>query len=30
VLWIAGFAGYALVYAPLLVMRKPAWAAARC
>jgi len=30
ILWIAGFAGYALVYAPLLVMRKPAWAAARC
>jgi uncharacterized protein involved in response to NO len=27
VLWIAGFAGYALVYAPLLVTRKPAWAA---
>jgi uncharacterized protein involved in response to NO len=30
VLWIAGFAGYAFVYAPLLVMRKPAWAGARC
>ncbi|HEV2628367.1 MAG TPA: NnrS family protein [Pseudolabrys sp.] len=30
ILWVAGFAGYALVYAPLLVMRKPAWAAARC
>ena len=29
-LWVAGFAGYALVYARLLVMRKPAWAQARC
>jgi len=29
-LWIAGFAGYVLVYARLLVMRKPAWAQARC
>ena len=29
-LWIAGFAGYALVYARLLVTRKPAWAEARC
>jgi uncharacterized protein involved in response to NO len=29
-LWIAGFAGFVLVYAPLLVMRKPAWAQARC
>jgi len=29
-LWIAGFAAYVLVYAPLLVMRKPAWAQARC
>jgi uncharacterized protein involved in response to NO len=29
-LWIAGFAGFALVYARLLVMRKPAWAQARC
>jgi uncharacterized protein involved in response to NO len=27
-LWIAGFAGFSLVYAPLLIMRKPAWAAA--
>ena len=30
VLWIAGFAGYVVVYAPLLLMRKPAWAAAKC
>lgn len=29
-LWIAGFAAYVFVYAPLLVMRKPAWAQARC
>jgi len=29
-LWILGFAGYALVYARLLVTRKPAWAQARC
>jgi uncharacterized protein involved in response to NO len=29
-LWIAGFAGYALVYARLLVLRKPAWAQSRC
>jgi uncharacterized protein involved in response to NO len=29
-LWIAGFAGFALVYAPLLVRRKPAWKEARC
>jgi len=29
-LWTAGFAAYVLVYAPLLVMRKPAWAQARC
>jgi uncharacterized protein involved in response to NO len=29
-LWIAGFIGYVLVYARLLVMRKPAWAQARC
>ncbi|HET9618513.1 MAG TPA: NnrS family protein, partial [Pseudolabrys sp.] len=29
-LWIAGFAGYSVVYARLLVMRKPAWAQARC
>ncbi|MGN6573490.1 MAG: NnrS family protein [Pseudolabrys sp.] len=29
-LWVLGFAGYALVYAPLLVTRKPAWAQARC
>jgi uncharacterized protein involved in response to NO len=30
VLWVAGFLGYVLVYAPLLVRRKPAWAQARC
>ena len=29
-LWILGFAGYAFVYARLLVTRKPAWAQARC
>jgi uncharacterized protein involved in response to NO len=29
-LWIAGFAGYVVVYGPLLVRRKPAWAQARC
>jgi uncharacterized protein involved in response to NO len=29
-LWILGFAGYAAVYARLLVTRKPAWAQARC
>jgi uncharacterized protein involved in response to NO len=29
-LWIAGFVGFTLVYAPLLARRKPAWAQARC
>jgi uncharacterized protein involved in response to NO len=29
-LWIAGFAGYVVVYGPLLVRRKPAWTQARC
>jgi uncharacterized protein involved in response to NO len=28
--WIAGFALFALVYGPLLVARKPAWAEGRC
>jgi uncharacterized protein involved in response to NO len=30
VAWIVGFAGFVLLYGPLLVMRKPAWAEARC
>jgi uncharacterized protein involved in response to NO len=29
-LWMLGFAGFALAYAPLLVRRKPAWTQARC
>jgi uncharacterized protein involved in response to NO len=29
-LWMLGFAGFALAYAPLLVRRKPAWTEARC
>lgn len=29
-LWIAGFAGFVLVFGPLLVRRKPAWTTARC
>ena len=29
-LWVVGFAGFALAYAPLLVRRKPAWSEARC
>jgi uncharacterized protein involved in response to NO len=29
-LWVVGFAGFALAYAPLLVRRKPAWSGARC
>jgi uncharacterized protein involved in response to NO len=29
-LWIVGFVGFALAYAPLLVRRKPAWTEARC
>ena len=29
-LWMVGFAGFALAYAPLLVRRKPAWSEARC
>jgi len=28
--WIAGFAGFVLLYGPLLVLRKPAWTEARC
>ncbi len=28
--WVAGFAGFVLVYGPLLVRRKPAWSEARC
>ena len=28
--WIAGFACFVLFYGPLLVLRKPAWAEARC
>lgn len=28
--WVSGFALYLIVYGPLLVMRKPAWAEARC
>ena len=27
--WIAGFAFFVLLYGPLLIMRKPAWADAR-
>ena len=29
-LWIAGFAGFAFTYGPLLARRKPAWGEARC
>jgi uncharacterized protein involved in response to NO len=29
-LWMLGFAGFALAYAPLLVRQKPAWTEARC
>jgi uncharacterized protein involved in response to NO len=29
-LWIVGFAGFSLAYAPLLAHRKPAWKEARC
>jgi uncharacterized protein involved in response to NO len=29
-LWIAGFAGFAITYGPLLARRKPAWGVARC
>jgi uncharacterized protein involved in response to NO len=29
-LWVAGFAGFAAFYGPLLATRKPAWAEARC
>ena len=29
-LWIAGFAGFVLLYGPLLVTRKPAWTETRC
>jgi uncharacterized protein involved in response to NO len=29
-LWMLGFGGFALAYAPLLVRRKPAWTEARC
>ena len=29
-LWIAGFALFVVAYGPLLVLRKPAWAEARC
>ncbi len=29
-LWMLGFAGFALAYAPLLVRQKPAWTQARC
>jgi uncharacterized protein involved in response to NO len=29
-LWMVGFAGFALAYAPLLIRRKPAWEEARC
>jgi len=28
--WIAGFGGFVALYGPLLITRKPAWAAARC
>ena len=28
--WVAGFATFAVVYGRLLIMRKPAWAEARC
>jgi uncharacterized protein involved in response to NO len=28
--WTAGFVLFVLVYGPLLVMRKPAWAEGRC
>jgi uncharacterized protein involved in response to NO len=28
--WIGGFALFVIVYGPLLALRKPAWAAARC
>lgn len=30
VAWIAGFTCYVLFYGPLLVLREPAWAEARC
>jgi uncharacterized protein involved in response to NO len=28
--WVAGFACFVLLYGPLLILRKPAWADARC
>ena len=30
VIWVAGFAGFVMLYGPLLVNRKPAWSEARC
>jgi hypothetical protein len=29
-LWVLGFVGFALIYAPLLARHKPAWVEARC